>query len=65
MFFDRVNWKFLTNWSIESRQKYVSTRLSEMLVVDEQSVLQIILDGKKWWCEKNDLVLNDRKGKEI
>ena len=47
MFFDRVNWKFLTNVSIESRQKYVSTTLSEMLVVDEQSVLQIILDGKK------------------
>ena len=54
----------LKDW--ESRWKYVdNTTLSEMVVANEQSVLQIALDGISSLCEENDMVLNDRKCKEI
>jgi hypothetical protein len=54
----------LKEW--ESRWKYVDdTTLSETVAVNDQSVLQIALDGINSWCEENDMVLNARKCKEI
>ena len=54
----------LKEW--ESRWKYVDdTTLSETVAVNDQSVLQITLDGINSWCEENDMVLNVRKCKEI
>jgi hypothetical protein len=54
----------LKEW--ESRWKYVDdTTLSETVAVNDQSVLQITLDGTNSWCEENDIVLNARKCKEI
>ena len=50
----------------ESRWKYVDdSTLSEMVIVNEESVLQCTLDGINLWCEENDMVLNTRKCKEI
>ncbi len=50
----------------ESRWKYVDdTTLSETVAVNDQSVLQITLDGINSWCEENDMILNARKCKEI
>jgi hypothetical protein len=49
----------LKKW--ESRWKYVDdTSLSETVAVNDQSVLQITLDGINSWCEENDMVLNAR-----
>ena len=54
----------LKEW--ESRWKYVDdTTRSETVAVNDQSVLQITLDGINSWYEENDMVLNARKCKEI
>ena len=54
----------LNDW--ESRWKYVDdTSLSETVPVNNQSVLQVTLDGINSWCEENDMVLNVQKCKEI
>jgi hypothetical protein len=55
LFITMIN-DLLKEW--ESRWKYVDdTTLSETVAVNDQSVLQIALDGINSWCEENDMVL--------